>query len=251
MTLQARAPVRFIRAPALQASAALRPGRVPRSTRYVHPHWRAFGARSSYGTIFHQLSVRLSASPSWCTTSCQPTGVPVRLTQPEPWLPMPHLCCSDGRHCACFCRRLVQGDRYNLCLGILAACTLASCKHLPRSIPSFVRWQISAYTNWNLVFISLRVLLRQQQWEPFLLVNSVSIATAFRTAFAHGLDENMRKKFRELGLDVPRPLFVAMDHLVHTAPPIMLLASILKRKECIHPMNYIYVLILYTWFSFR
>ena len=97
----------------------------------------------------------------------------------------------------------------------------------------------------------MRVLLRQQQWEPFLLVNSVSIATAFRTAFAHGLDENMRKKFRELGLDVPRPLFVAMDHLVHTAPPIMLLASILKRKERIHPMNSIYVLILYTWFSFR
>ena len=36
----------FIRAPALQACAALRPGRVPRSTRYVHPHWKAFGVRS-------------------------------------------------------------------------------------------------------------------------------------------------------------------------------------------------------------
>ena len=41
----------FIRAPALQACAALRPGRVPRSTRYVHPHWRAFGVRQKFVTF--------------------------------------------------------------------------------------------------------------------------------------------------------------------------------------------------------
>jgi len=147
--------------------------------------------------------------------------------------------------------QLVAGDQHNLCLGLLAAFALASCKHLPPTVPSFVRWQLSAYTNWNLIFILMRVGLSQTQWEPFLLVNSVSIASAFRTAFAHGLDENMRKKLRVLGVDMPRPLFVALDHLVHTAPPMLLLASILKRNGRIHPMNSIYVLILYTWFSFR
>ena len=56
----------LIRAPALRASAALKPGRVPRSSGYVHPHWRAFGVRQKFVTLFHQtfLSVRHSASCS-------------------------------------------------------------------------------------------------------------------------------------------------------------------------------------------
>lgn len=147
--------------------------------------------------------------------------------------------------------QLVEGDRFNLCLGLLATFLLASCRHLPRSVPAPVRWQLNAYTNWNLAFIGIRMALRQKQWDPFLLVNSLSIVSAFRTAFAQGLDENMRKKLAVHGLRIPRPLFVALDHLVHTTPAAALLASVVYRKQRVHPMNSVYVLVLYTWFSFR
>ena len=42
-----------IRAPALRASAALKPGRVPRSSGYVTP-LGGFWRKASYGTLFHQ-----------------------------------------------------------------------------------------------------------------------------------------------------------------------------------------------------
>jgi len=147
--------------------------------------------------------------------------------------------------------QLVEGDQSNLSLGLVATFFLASCRHLPKRVPLQVRWQLNAYTNWNLTFLAIRYALRQRQWEPFLLVNSVSIVSAFRTAFAQGLDENMRKKLAVLGLRVPRRLFVILDHLVHTGPVVVLLLSILTRKQRVHPMNSVYVLMLYTWFSFR
>ena len=61
----------------------------------------------------------------------------------------------------------------------------------------------------------------------------------------------MRKKLLVFGVDMPRWLFMAVDHLVHTAPAALLLASIVRRKQRVHPMNSVYVLMLYTWFSFR
>ena len=100
--------------------------------------------------------------------------------------------------------QLVPGDRYNLTLGVLAAFVLGTTKDL-KWLPDFARWQLNAYTNWNLVFILLGKLTNQKQWEPFLLVNSIGISLGFRTAFCQGLDDNMRKKIKGLGLDLPRP----------------------------------------------
>ena len=52
---------------------------------------------------------------------------------------------------------------------------------------------MQAYTNWNLTFIALRLALRQQQWDPFLLCNSVGVFLGFRTAMTQGIDENLRQ----------------------------------------------------------
>lgn len=43
--------------------------------------------------------------------------------------------------------QLVEGDRHNLCLGLLAAFSLASCKDndwLNKRISPFLRWQLNA-----------------------------------------------------------------------------------------------------------
>ena len=146
--------------------------------------------------------------------------------------------------------QLVTGDRYNLTLGVAAAFCLAAAKDQP-NLPPFAHWSLNAYTNWNLAFIALRVLANQQQWDPFLLTNSVGIVLGFRTAFCQGLDENMRKKIRGLGLPLPRWLFVALDHLCHTVPPIVLLAALLRRKQRVPRMNSVYTLFFSTWFAFR
>ena len=54
--------------------------------------------------------------------------------------------------------QLVEGDGFNLCLGLLAASALAACKHLPPNrVPPFIRWQLNCYTNWNLVRMRMHV----------------------------------------------------------------------------------------------
>ena len=50
--------------------------------------------------------------------------------------------------------QLIAGDRYNLTLGISAAFALACTKDQP-NLPPFLRWQLNAYTNWNLSFIAI------------------------------------------------------------------------------------------------
>jgi len=132
--------------------------------------------------------------------------------------------------------QLVAGDKYNLTLGVAAAFLLATAKDQP-TLPPFWRWQLNAYTNWNLTFIMLRVIAGQSQWDPFLLTNSLGVWLGFRTAFCQGLDENMRKKIAGLGLELPRPVFIAADHLVHTAPPLVLLAVCVLRKQRVPRMN--------------
>jgi len=79
----------------------------------------------------------------------------------------------------------------------------------------------------------------------------MGILCTFRTAFAQGLDENMRRKLARLGLAMPRWLFVTLDHLCHTVPPALLLAAVVRRKQRVHPMNSVYCLVLSTWFAFR
>lgn len=146
--------------------------------------------------------------------------------------------------------QLLKGDPYNISLGALAASILASLKDLP-GLPPFLQHQFNAYTNWNLTFIGMRLLLRQEQWDPFLCVNSVSIWLSWKTGFAQGLDDNMRKKFALLGLPLSRPTFVAADHLVHTLPALAFLVHLVRSRRRVAGLNSVYALVLASWFSFR
>ena len=83
----------------------------------------------------------------------------------------------------------------------------------------------------------LRVVASQKQWDPFLLTNSLGVFLGFRTAFCQGLDDNMRKKIKRLGFPMGRKLFMVLDHLCHTAPPAILLAALVHRKQRVSPMN--------------
>ena len=76
----------------------------------------------------------------------------------------------------------------------LVAGALAAMKENAALHP-LLRWQLSTFTIWNHAFILVRLLLDQKQWDPFLVVNSVAIFVCFRTGFAQGLDDNLRKKF--------------------------------------------------------
>ena len=116
-----------------------------------------------------------------------------------------------GRHHRVPPYQLIKGDKYNISLGVAACFVLAALKDvdrlptLGRFQPSsyrahpFFLWSMNAYTNWNLAFVMMRVVLRQGQWDPFLLTNSMGILCGFRAGFCQGLDENMRKKIRGLG----------------------------------------------------
>jgi hypothetical protein len=146
--------------------------------------------------------------------------------------------------------QLVPGDRFNLTLGVGVAFVLAACKDI-KSLPPLLRWQFNAYTNWNLTFLALRVALKQRQWDPFLLTNSLGILLCFRTAFAQGLDDNMRRKLGGMGLKLPRWLFLMFDHAFHSLPPAVLLTALVRRRQRVHPMNSVYALSLSTWFAFR
>ena len=146
--------------------------------------------------------------------------------------------------------QLIPNDDFNLTLGIVGAAVLACLKDAG-FLSEFSRMQVRQYTNWNVAFLVLGGLLRQDQWRPFLLVNSVGILCGVRTAFAQGLDENMRKKLHSRGLPISRPAFLAADHALHTLPAALLLYSLVRDRKRVHPMNCVYALTLATWFSFR
>ena len=146
--------------------------------------------------------------------------------------------------------QLIEGDQFNITLGAVLMAALATLKDA-EFLSEFARMQARQYTNWNVAFLVFGVLLRQRQWHPFLLVNSMGILCGVRTAFAQGLDENMRKKLNSRGLDLSRPAFLAADHLLHSVPVALLLYSVVSRRKRIDPMNCVYALTLATWFSFR
>jgi len=152
--------------------------------------------------------------------------------------------------------QLVRGDQFNLALGCSIAFILAACKDLNlEKIPLYLRFQLRTYTIWNLSFCGVRLLLGQEQWDPFLLLNSIGICNGFRTGFCQGLDENMRKKLEAqmqlAGLEFPRWQFVLTDHAVHSLPPLVLLAAIVRRQQRVHPMNSLFAAVISTWFAFR
>eukprot|EP00931_Biecheleriopsis_adriatica_P000464 TRINITY_DN100496_c0_g1_i1.p1 TRINITY_DN100496_c0_g1~~TRINITY_DN100496_c0_g1_i1.p1 ORF type:complete len:274 (+),score=30.92 TRINITY_DN100496_c0_g1_i1:126-824(+) len=121
-----------------------------------------------------------------------------------------------------------------------------------KRLPEIIRWNLGAYTNWNLIIIAVRCLLGQTQWDPFLCVNSMGVFLGFRTAMAQGLDENMRKKIEKmLPFPFPRWQFVLGDHVCHTLPPLLLISALVRRRERVPFMNVIHALTLSTWFSFR
>lgn len=161
----------------------------------------------------------------------------------------PHSAGAMVQHAPRF--QLVPGDQFNLSLGVIVAFVLAFLKDA-KGMPEFVRWNIGAYTNWNLIMIGVRCLLQQSQWDPFLCANSMGVFLGFRTAFAQGLDENLRKKLeRMLPVRVPRWQFLIGDHVCHTLPPIALIATLVRRRERVPFINVVYVMTLSTWFSFR
>merc|ERR1719215_1134762 len=118
-------------------------------------------------------------------------------------------------------------------------------------LPSLLRWQINAYTNWSLMLMGLGHLLGQHQWEPFLCTNSMGLLVGFRTAMSQGLDDNLRKKLAARGLPLSRRSFQFFDHCVHTAPALYLVAKLVRTRTPVPYVNAMYGAILSTWFAFR
>lgn len=140
--------------------------------------------------------------------------------------------------------------RKNLFVALLIVSILASFKNTKYLSPHLT-WQLNAYTNWNLILIFARILLKITEWDQFLCVNSVGIWFAFNTAFCHGLDENIRKKLKSLDFSLSPREFKAANFVVHTLPMIGTSMHLINNKKRISFVNVSYALILATWFAFR
>eukprot|EP00440_Ansanella_granifera_P072888 gb/GFBE01079100.1/.p1 GENE.gb/GFBE01079100.1/~~gb/GFBE01079100.1/.p1 ORF type:complete len:263 (+),score=39.71 gb/GFBE01079100.1/:1-789(+) len=149
--------------------------------------------------------------------------------------------------------QLVRGDPFNMTLGCVIIAVLAAAKHVP-GIPDVMRWHLRAYTNWNLIFIMVRMALQQSQWDPFLLCNSMGIMCGFRVALTQGLDENLRDKLNSIntiGPPLGRVSFKLADHICHTLPPIVLLLRQVQSGKSVPRANSAASIIIFTWFAFR
>mmetsp|Transcript_105896 Transcript_105896/g.298327 ORF Transcript_105896/g.298327 Transcript_105896/m.298327 type:complete len:274 (+) Transcript_105896:183-1004(+) len=146
--------------------------------------------------------------------------------------------------------QLFPGDRYNVALGVLLLFALAGLKDFER-LPSVVRWQMNAYTNWSLALLTLGIATGQKQWEPFLCANSIGLLVGYRTAMAQGLDGNLIKKFKSHGVIFSKPLFGLLDHLLHTVPAVALVAWLVSNKTRVPYINAMYCAIMSSWFAFR
>ena len=142
-------------------------------------------------------------------------------------------------------------DPHRVTLAMSVATLLACCKH-SEILPVQVRWQLNAYTNWNLALIALRVAMSIPEWDPFLCVNSIGILVGFRTAFAQGLDDNIRKKLNAMGgLRLSRRAFKIADFVVHTLPACALTALLIRQRRRIPFVATTYAMTLSSWFVFR
>mgnify|MGYP005677200681 CR=1 FL=1 len=144
----------------------------------------------------------------------------------------------------------ITGDTECVTPAMLVACSLACFKHVG-ILPDHLKWQLNAYTNWNLTMIAIRFILSIHQWDPFLCVNSVGILIGFRTAFAQGLDDNIRRKLNELGLELSKFQFRLADLLVHVLPALFFCKKMISEKKNIRCVTVTYALTLSTWFVFR
>ena len=84
-------------------------------------------------------------------------------------------------------------------------------------------------------------LMQQQQWDPFLLINSIGILLGFRTVLS-GFDDNMRRRLPWVGLATALKI---LDHICHTVPPAVL-ASLVSRNQRV-PRIAVYAMVLSTW----
>mmetsp|Transcript_119784 Transcript_119784/g.382346 ORF Transcript_119784/g.382346 Transcript_119784/m.382346 type:complete len:190 (+) Transcript_119784:177-746(+) len=113
--------------------------------------------------------------------------------------------------------QLFPGDRYNVALGVLLLFALAGLKDFER-LPSVVRWQMNAYTNWSLALLTLGIATGQKQWEPFLCANSIGLLVGYRTAMAQGLDGNLIKKFKSHGvIFLETSVRIVGPHVAHSS----------------------------------
>ncbi|KAF4676200.1 hypothetical protein FOL47_006591 [Perkinsus chesapeaki] len=122
--------------------------------------------------------------------------------------------------------QLVPGDRFNIALGCAIYLALTGSSEVINN--KFLRKNLQAYTSWNWVLIVSRILLKQEQWDPFLLSNSFGVCMAFRTAGARGLTEMMRQKMGLRGVKLTKVQFAMMDHWVHTVPVLLMSYLVVK-----------------------
>lgn len=143
----------------------------------------------------------------------------------------------------------LMNDEHGVSYAMVVAFSLAFIKDI-QQLPSFVKNQMRAYTNWNLFMLLIRNVFSLKQWDPFLCVNSMSILLSFKTAFANGLEENLRDKMRVHGLPLSKVEFILGDVLVHYLPAIFSLYNIVRYKRIIPQVSTTYALTLSTWFAY-
>lgn len=150
---------------------------------------------------------------------------------------------------------LFPSDKFNVMPGILLYFVLATSKDW-KVFPWFVRWQLNHYTNWNLLLIILGELLQQHQWSGFLFAQSLGVLVGFRTAMANGILENMKKRMNEYSTQAGFPhhsnfRFAMIDHCVHTLPPVLLGARLVRDQKRIPFITTTYAMLSFTWGAFR
>lgn len=145
---------------------------------------------------------------------------------------------------------LISGDRFNISLASALSFLLAIAQDA-KSLPPLLRWNLRTFVMWNLAFCTTRVALRQRQWDPFLAVQAMGIFLGSRTGLCQGIDDGVRKKIALLGLPLSRRTFVVADHCLHTLPALVLVGTLVRRRERIPRIVSVYAIMLASWFSVR
>ena len=69
-----------------------------------------------------------------------------------------------------------------------------------------------------------------------------------RTGLCQGIDDGVRKKIALLGLPLSRRTFVVADHCLHTLPALVLVGTLVRRRERIPRIVSVYAIMLASWF---
>lgn len=142
----------------------------------------------------------------------------------------------------------MKSEQRQLCIAMCLALSLVNLKETP--LYHKYKHYLSAYTNWNLIFLSYRYIFSMQSWDPFLCINSVGIFVGFHTAFANGLDKNLWNKLRYEGLQLTNFQMSIGDHIVHTLPALLTTAKLLSNSTKIPFITILYTLTFGSLFSY-